>query len=83
MRGANSNITVLNVVTAVNCGTTFGQAPGLESDGTEELRMPECVRIADRHEHTVEFALEKFHTTLPPAVGWPTGRRMICQTPLE
>ena len=26
-----------------------------KSDGTEELKMPECVRIADRHEHTVRF----------------------------
>ena len=28
------------------------QTLGLDSDGTEELRMPECVRITDRHEHT-------------------------------
>ena len=42
MRPANSNITVLNIVTAV------------------ELRVPECVRIADRHEHTAESALVKF-----------------------
>ena len=46
-----------------NCGQPwhhFGQAPELESDGTEELRVPECVRIADRHEHTAESALVKF-----------------------
>ena len=28
------------------------QTLGLGSDGTVELRMPECVRITDRHEHT-------------------------------
>ena len=31
---------------------------GLESDGTEELRMPRCVSIADSHELTAEAAYE-------------------------
>ena len=28
----------------------------LESDGTEELRVPWCVSISDCHEHTAEVA---------------------------
>ena len=40
------------------------QTLGLESDGTEELRMPECVRIADRHEHTAEVIPVKYQAQL-------------------
>ena len=46
-------------MTQVNSGTVFGQALGLESDGTEELRMPGCVSIADHHENPAEVALVK------------------------
>ena len=48
-------------VTRVNRGTVVGRTLGLESDDTEELRMPECVRIADRHEHTADVELVYNH----------------------
>ena len=35
-----------------------------KSDGTEELRMPECDRIADRHVHTAEVIPVKFASHL-------------------
>ena len=35
----------------------------------EEVRMIEFVRIADRHEHTAESALVKYHTTFLPELS--------------
>ena len=45
----------------------------LESDGTEELKMPECVRIADRHEHTAEVAPVRFLTCFQRCRERPCG----------
>ena len=56
-------------VTRVNRGTVVGRTLGLESDDTEELRMPECVRIADRHEHTADVELVKNHPMFLPELS--------------
>ena len=37
-------------------GTVFGQAPGFE-DENDQLRIPECVSIVNRNEHTAEVAM--------------------------
>ena len=42
------------------------QTLGHERDGTEELRMPEFVCIANRHEHNAEVILAKFHAMFLP-----------------
>ena len=39
----------------------FNQTMGLECDGIEELKVPECVRIANRREHVAKVALLRFH----------------------
>ena len=39
---------------------------GLERDGIEELKMPECVHIANRREHAAEVALLRFHVIFLP-----------------
>jgi len=53
---------------------------GLKSDCTEELRMPGCVWIDNRHEHTAEVVPATFHTVFLPklsegrlGVGWVAG----------
>ena len=63
-------------------GTVVGRALRLESDGMEELRMPGCVSIADRHETSAEVALVKFHTLfLPKLSESPLGDGRYCQPP--
>ena len=47
----------------------FGRTLGLESDGIEELRMPECVSIADCDEHTAEVAMVKFVSIFLPELS--------------
>ena len=55
-------------------GTVVGQTLELESDGTEDLRVPGCASISDRHEHTAEDALVEFHTIfLPKLLEGPLG----------
>ena len=46
---------------------------GRECDGTEELRMPEFVCIANRHEHNADVILGKFHAIFLPEP--PEGHR--------
>ena len=43
-----------------------GEKLGLDSDGAEELRRPECACNANRHEHTAEVFLIKFHAIFLP-----------------
>ena len=38
-----------------------GETLGHERDGTEELRMPEFGCVENRHEHSAEVILVKFH----------------------
>ena len=54
----------------------FKQTMRLECDGIEELKVPECVRIANRREHVAEVALLRFHAIflLEPSEG-PLGVR--------
>ena len=54
----------------------FNQTMGLESYGIEELKVPECVRIANRREHVAEVALLRFHAIfLPEPSEGPLGVR--------
>ena len=46
--------------------TVFGQTLGLESDGTEELRMQWCVSAPPKFMNTL---LVKFHTVLHPELS--------------
>ena len=56
----------------------------LASDGTEELRIRECVSIADRHELTAEVALARYHTIfLPELSKGPVGVGRSCRPPLQ
>ena len=49
---------------------------GLECDGIEELKVPECVRIANRREHAAEVTLLRFHAIfLPEPSEGPLGVR--------
>ena len=53
-----------------------GETLGLDSGGTEELRMPECACNANCHEHTAEVILVKFHAIFlpePPAAHKKEG----------
>ena len=64
----------INRGTVLNFFKTAGRdstnVPLWSNAGTrEELRMPECVRNANRHEHPAEVALVKFHNTFLPELS--------------
>ena len=62
----------------------FSQTLALDSDSAEELRMPECVCIANRYEHTPEVIPVKFSAIfLPELSERPTGRWVMCNRPLQ
>ena len=61
----------------------FGQTPGHERDGIEELRMPDFACIANLHELNAEVILVKFHAKFLPETSEGTvGCKMICQATL-
>ena len=57
---------------------------GLDSESAEERRMPECVCIANRYEHTAEVAPLMVHAIFhPELLERPTGCWKICQPPCQ
>ena len=49
----------------------------LNSDGTVELRMQECVRIADQHVHTAEVAPVRFPLKFASHLASNTVKRIL------
>ena len=62
----------------------LSQTLALDSDSAEELRMPECVCIANRYEHTAEVIPVKFHAIFHPELSERrSGCWVMCNRPLQ